>query len=252
MRRDRLIFIPTYNESANAKAMYEKLIELNLDADILFIDDNSPDGTGKILDDVAAGDDRVTVIHRKGKEGIGTAHIQGINWAYEHGYTVLMSLDCDFTHRPEYFPDFLALQDTCDLVMASRYMGLESLSEWNLYRKALTQIGHVLTKLVLRMDYDATTSFRLYRLDRIPQSIFDSVTSRGYAFFFESVYFMHLSGVRIREVPVVLPARALGNSKMGLDEIVASLKQLLTLYVRGSAVKRRVAKQQNRSVSMVP
>jgi hypothetical protein len=78
------------------------------------------------------------------------------------------------------------------------------------------------------------------------------VTSRGYAFFFESVYFMHLYGVRIREVPVVLPARALGDSKMGLDEIVASLKQLLTLYVRGSAVKRRVAKQQNRSVSMVP
>jgi dolichol-phosphate mannosyltransferase len=251
MRQNRLVFIPTYNESGNVRDMYEKLTSLNLDADLLFIDDASPDGTGRILDDIARQDSRVTVIHRKGKEGIGTAHLQGIAYAYDQGYTVLMSLDCDFTHRPEYLPDFLAMQDKCDLVIASRYLGNESLGEWNLYRKALTNIGHVLTKALLSMPYDATTSFRLYRLDRIPRSIFNHVTSRGYAFFFESTYFLHLHDVRIREIPVVLPARALGDSKMGVDEIIASLRQLMSLYFRGLRVKRQLPAQVKNSSSVV-
>jgi dolichol-phosphate mannosyltransferase len=162
--------------------------------------------------------------------GIGTAHLYGINWAYDRRYSVLMSFDCDFTHPPEYLPVFLEMGHTCDLVIGSRYLGQNGLSEWNAYRTALTRIGHFLTTHMLGMPYDATTSFRLYQLDRIPRSIFQRVVSTGYSFFFESTYLMYLHGVRIRETPVVLPARAQGSSKMGLIEIAKSIANLVRLF----------------------
>ena len=174
-----LIFVPTYNEAENVEALYARISKLKLPADILFLDDNSPDGTGGIINRIAAQDQRVQTLHRSGKLGIGSAHATGIRWAYEHDYTYLLTMDCDFTHSPDRIPDFLAELDKYDVIVGSRYLHADSLSTWNPWRKMLTRIGHLLTTTLLRMPYDATGAFRLYRLDRIPAGVFDLVSSYG-------------------------------------------------------------------------
>ena len=230
MINELLIFIPTYNERENVEGILEQLLGLGLAADILFVDDNSPDGTGELLDRLARGMPNVTVQHRAGKMGVGSAHAYGIQWAYERGYRLLLTMDCDFTHSPEYIRDFLAKADDADIVVGSRYLQDKSLSTWNAYRKLLTRIGHLLTAVFLRMPYDATGAFRLYRLDRLPKNFLDPVQSHSYSFFFESLYILHLNGFRIAEVPTHLPARVYGHSKMRLTDALNSVSHLVHIY----------------------
>ena len=147
-----------------------RLSALAIQTDYLFLDDNSPDGTGRVLDEIAAAQPRFHVIHRSGKLGIGSAHIDGINWAYEHGYDTLVTMDCDFTHPPEDIPRMLAaLVPGANLVVGSRYLQPNSLPDWKLLRRLLTKIGHLLTVTFLRMPYDATGAFRIYDLRTVPR-----------------------------------------------------------------------------------
>jgi dolichol-phosphate mannosyltransferase len=227
-----LVFIPTYNEAENVTRMCEQLLALGLDLDILFLDDNSPDGTGQILDGLVTQHPNVHVKHRPGKLGIGTAHFQGIQWAYDHGYATLITMDCDFTHPPGKIPMLLEHRDQYDVVVGSRYMQRQSLRGWNPMRKLLTWTGHGLTLSLLGMPYDATGAFRLYRLDRIPRYGFDVIQSRGYSFFFESLYVMFVNGVAIREIPIALPPRTYGHSKMSIREVIRSVKLLGTIYLQ--------------------
>ena len=237
MSKDLLIFIPTYNEHENVGRIIEQIEALNLDADLLFMDDNSPDGTGQLLDELATTRPRLTVMHRSGKLGIGSAHAEGINWAYMQGYRRLVTMDCDFTHSPEYILDFIQHSPENDVVIGSRYMLNNALGDWNLYRKVLTNLGHYLTRWFLGLPYDATGAFRLYRLDRIPRSFVDVVQSRGYSFFFESLFILHLNGFRIKELPIVLPARVYGHSKMRLRDALHSVSHLMHLFF-GKLVNR--------------
>ncbi len=230
--QDLLIFIPTYNEAENVEALFNQLRGLNLPGQILFLDDNSPDGTGRIIDRLAADNGNVHAIHRSGKQGIGSAHATGIRWAYEHGFKHLVTMDCDFTHSPDRIVDFLAYAETYDVVVGSRYMQEGSLRTWNLMRKMLTRIGHLLTTTFLRMPYDATGAFRLYRLDRIPAGVFDIVSSTSYSFFFESLYVLWLNGCRVKEIPLDLPARTYGHSKMVLKDALGSTWLLVYLFLK--------------------
>lgn len=230
MANDLLIFIPTYNEQENVEPLLDQILGLRLAADVLFIDDNSPDGTGELLDSLAARHANVFVLHRSGKLGIGSAHVEGIDWAYDHGYKRLVTMDCDFTHSPEYIRDFLAQAETADVVVGSRYLQEKSLETWNAYRRMLTRLGHLLTLFFLKMPYDATGAFRAYRLDRLPRYFLDPVQSKGYSFFFESLYILHLNGYRIAEVPTNLPARVYGHSKMRLNDMAHSVWQLAHTY----------------------
>jgi dolichol-phosphate mannosyltransferase len=230
--RKLLIFVATYNEAENVEALFRRIRGLNIDADVLFLDDNSPDGTGKIIDVLAAANSNVYAIHRSGKMGIGSAHLAGIAWAYEHKYQTLVTMDCDFTHAPERIVDFLAQADKYDIIVGSRYLQKDSLRNWNLLRKTLTRVGHWLTNALLRMPYDATGAFRLYRLDQIPAGIFDLVYSRSYSFFFESLYICWLNGARIREIPIELPARTYGHSKMAWRDVIRSTTLLAHLYIK--------------------
>jgi len=227
-----LIFVPTYNEAENVEVLFGQIRALGLNADILFLDDNSPDGTGQIIDRIAAENANVRTIHRTGKLGIGSAHVAGIRWAYEHGYKTLVTMDCDFTHSPDRIADFLAQAEGFDVVVGSRYMQKDSLQTWNLMRKTLTWVGHLLTTTLLRMPYDATGAFRLYRLDRIPAALFDLVESQSYSFFFESLYVLWLNGARVKEIPVELPARMYGHSKMRLKDVVRSTELLVYLFFK--------------------
>ena len=239
-RETPLLMVPTYNERDNVVTLCERFAALGLPMDILFIDDNSPDGTGAVLDELAARfSGTMTVLHRAGKLGIGTAHQTGIAWAYRHGYRVLITMDADFSHDPSYLPAFLAQADDVDGVVGSRHLQANSLHEWNLLRKALTKVGYLLTRLLLGMPYDATGAFRLYRLDRIQPALFELVGSQGYSFFFESLYQLHRHGYRIREIPIVLPARTYGESKMRLTDALHSARRLTEIMARRRAARAR-------------
>jgi dolichol-phosphate mannosyltransferase len=225
-----LIFIPTYNELENINGIIGQLLELNLKVEFLFVDDNSPDGTGEVLDDWSARNPAIHVLHRSGKLGIGTAHQEGIAWAYDRGIRNLITMDCDFTHSPDYIPRLLERAEEADIVVGSRYLQAGSLATWNKKRLFLTKLGHLLTHFFLDMPHDATGSFRLYRLDKIPLELFSLVKSPGYSFFFESLFIIKQNRFSIVEIPTHLPARTYGHSKMKISDAINSLKQLGNLF----------------------
>ena len=236
-----LIFIPTYNESGNVERMARELVALDLPADIVFLDDNSPDGTGAILDRLAATTSSVDVVHRQGKEGIGSAHQAGIARAYEGGYDILVTLDCDFTHDPGDIPKMLAALPGHDMVVGSRYMERGSLPGWNLMRRCLTMFGHFLTSTLLGLPQDASGAFRVYDLRRIDRRAFSLVGSRSYSFFFESLFVLHRNGCDIAEIPIVLPVRTYGSSKLTAGEAVRGGLYLLGLWLRAQVEPERFA-----------
>jgi dolichol-phosphate mannosyltransferase len=239
MSRKTLVFVPTYNESDNVENMVRQLLALGVDADLLFIDDGSPDGTGQILDRLAVEIPRLSVLHRSGKLGIGSAHLDGIRWAYDKGYECLVTLDCDFTHSPADVPRLISLMGSHDLVAGSRYLEANSLPGWNVVRRFLTSLGHFMTHQLLGIEFDATGALRAYDLRRIPRELFDLVRSRGYAFFFESMFLLVRNGFSVREFPIVLPARTYGHSKMTWSEASRSGRQLLSLWTRSMVSPER-------------
>jgi len=226
-----LILIPTLNERENVAQIVPQILGLGLDADLVFLDDDSPDGTGQLLDELAARHPRLSVIHRVGKSGIGSAHADGIRWAYDHGYERLLTMDCDFSHSPADIPRFLESSDRYDVTVGSRYMHRESLADWNLLRKFLTNFGHFLTRYLLRIEFDATGAFRLYNLARIPRQVFDLVHSHGYSFFFESLFVIDRNGFTILEIPILLPARTYGHSKMSFREAARSGRRVISMFL---------------------
>lgn len=230
-----LIFVPTYNEAENAERLCLELIALDLGADILFCDDASPDGTGEIVDRLASEFEQVRTMHRAGKLGIGSAHQDGIRYAYANGYETLVTMDCDFTHQPTDVERLLEVARSSGRAVAigSRYMERDSLPGWNLMRRSLTYLGHFLTTNLLRLPQDATGALRVYQLGAFPQELFDRVRSCGYSFFFESLFVLHRNGFVIEEMPIALPARTYGNSKMSWRETVRSASRLLKLYWAG-------------------
>lgn len=234
-----LVFIPTYNEKENAEKICSEIIGVGLDLDILFLDDNSSDGTGAIIDRLSKKYKNVTAIHRPGKLGIGSAHSDGIKWAYAHGYKTLITMDCDFAHSPSYLAGFIENSKNYDIVIGSRYIMKNSLKGWNLIRRFLTSTGHFLTKYCLGIEYDATGAFRLYRLDRIPVNTFDLVRSKGYSFFFESIYILNINGFSIKELPIILPPRTYGHSKMNYKEAIHSFNRLVRIYLGVSFNKKQ-------------
>lgn len=235
---DLLIFIPTYKERENVRLIVDGL-RYNLGSiPILFCDDNSPDGTYDVIMELARADGNIDVICRPGKLGIGSAHKDGIREAARRGYRRLLTLDCDLTHQPSDCARFVSCQ-TGDVVIGSRFADPISLADWNWIRKALTKGGHLATRVLLRMPYDATGALRLYHLDRLGVDWVDQVQSDGYAFFFESLMVLQASDATIEELPIRLPKRTYGNSKMSISELLKSITMLLRLAMRQREIERR-------------
>ena len=227
-----LIFIPTYNEADNVERLCRELSQLQLSADILFCDDNSPDGTGDIIDRLAREFPHVRAMHRVAKLGIGSAHRHGVHYAYEEAYETLVTMDCDFTHQPADVKRLLEVARSSGkpIVIGSRYKERDSLPGWNLMRRSLTHFGHLLTVNLLHLPHDATGALRVYQLKALPREIFHRVRSRGYSFFFESLFVLHRNGFAIEEMPIALPARTYGSSKMSFQETFRSVARLFKLY----------------------
>ena len=232
MRRHQLVFVPTYNEADNVERLCQELVELDLEADILFCDDSSPDGTGEIINRLAAVFPNVSAMHRPGKLGIGSAHQEGIRYAYARGYETLVTMDCDFTHRPADVKRLLeaAEESARPVAIGSRYLEQNSLPGWKAMRRGLTHLGHFLTVKLLHLPHDASGALRVYQLAAIPKELFEGVRSSGYAFFFESLFVLHRNGFAVHEMPIALPARTCGSSKMCLRETARSAVRLLMLY----------------------
>ncbi|MFE7799659.1 polyprenol monophosphomannose synthase [Nocardia sp. NPDC057440] len=234
-----LIMIPTYNERRNVGPLLDQILDQGTDFDVLFVDDNSPDGTGELLDDLAREHaPRINVLHRPGRKGVGSAHQDGIRWAYSEGYDNIITMDSDFAHPPAYLPALRAAAAGFDIVVGSRYLKEDSLADWTPFRKILTRVGHFLTTTLLRMPYDATGAFRFYRLGAVPVGAFDRVRSTGYSFFFESLYIMNANGFRIQQIPIHVLNRTAGASKMRTRDVATSVRFLLVLcaekYLRPS------------------
>jgi dolichol-phosphate mannosyltransferase len=228
-RAELLVGVPTYNEAGNVDTLAADLLALPASPDVLFIDDASPDGTGAVLDRLARGSDRLRVLHRPGRLGIGSAHQAAIGWAYDRGYRRLVTMDGDLTHPPSQIGRLMEAAGGFDLVVGSRYVQPGSMPGWSGFRRSQTIVAHGLTTRLLGLDHDATSSFRCYRLDRIPRERFEGIWSTGYSFFLESLCLLQWRGVRIGDVPVVLPPRRAGSSKMTVLDAAVSARTLLRL-----------------------
>jgi dolichol-phosphate mannosyltransferase len=224
--------IPTYNEAKNIERIYRALVSQGLDLDYLFVDDNSPDGTGAIIDRLAAENPRVHAIHRPGKLGVGSAHQKGIAWAYDRGYALLLTMDADFTHSPNKVKELLAVGEAGDVVIGTRFESPGGLAGWVWYRKLLTRGAHWITLLMLGMPYDASGAFRLYHLDRIPREIFLLVRDTGYSFFWESLYVLWMNGFSVHQIPIELPPRTYGTSKMRPRDVLRGIALLASTFGR--------------------
>ena len=216
-----LVVIPTYNERENLEsivlAIREQLPEVNL----LIIDDASPDGTGRIADELATRLGGIDVMHRAGKQGLGTAYIAGFRFALEHDFTCVFEMDADFSHDPRFLPPLLSAIQRYDMVIGSRYIPGGSTPDWKLARKLISGSGNIFARTVLSLPVrDCTAGFKCYRRSVLAAMDLDRINLQGYAFQIETVYQAYTAGFNIGEVPIVFPDRRLGHSKMS-RQIVA-------------------------------
>lgn len=240
MNNELLIFIPTYNESGNVIDLYHALKQYAPQAHILFLDDNSPDGTGALLDKLAEHDVLTKVIHRSGKLGIGSAHLQAFAYARNYNYRYLLTMDADFTHDPRFIPDVLAQKDKADVIIGSRHVQGGKLEGWPLYRQVVTHSAYAATTLLLGLKYDCTGAYRLYNVARLQPNLCDRIQSNGYSFFIESLYQLKKSGACIVEVPITALIRDRGISKISKREIIKAVIKIVALTKDRLLTKTRI------------
>jgi len=210
-----LVVIPTYNEKDNVRVIVDRVRRSAPAVDILVADDNSPDGTGQIADEIAAADDQVHVLHRPGKQGLGAAYIAGFAWARERGYDAVVEMDADGSHAPEELPKLLDAARDADVVIGSRWVPGGKVVNWPFYRLLISRGGSLYTRMALGLPVrDATAGYRVYRLPVLDKIEVDTVQSQGYCFQIDLGWRSYRSGFRIVEVPITFAERERGASKM--------------------------------------
>jgi len=212
---DTLIIIPTYNECENVRTIAEGVLKKSPEVDILFVDDNSPDGTGVIADEMAAADPRVKVLHRAEKKGLGRAYIAGFKWALERHYEFICEMDADFSHNPADIPKLRAAAQEAGLVLGSRYINGIRVINWPLSRLLLSRGAGIYVKLITGMPFtDPTGGFKCFRRCVLEAIHLDEIVSNGYSFQVEMTHTAWRIGCPIVEVPIVFEERHNGTSKM--------------------------------------
>jgi dolichol-phosphate mannosyltransferase len=230
------IVIPTYNEADNLQALIEALWRLSIpDLKLLIVDDNSPDGTGEIADSLASSyPDRLFVLHREGKLGLGSAYIQGFTTALAAGAEAIGQMDADFSHSPTYLPEFLTKLNSCDAVIGSRYIPGGSLDErWGIGRVFLSWFGNFYARSILRLPIrDTTGGFRVWKAQTLASMPLDRIRSSGYVFQVEMAYTAHRLGFRLHESPIHFEDRRIGQSKMSFRiQVEAAIRVWLLPYL---------------------
>jgi dolichol-phosphate mannosyltransferase len=229
-----LIIIPTYNEIENLPPLLEATFSFAPDTDILIVDDNSPDGTGKLADQLHEEDPRIHVLHRAGKLGLGTAYIAGFKYAVAHGYDAAFEMDADFSHDPRYLPAFRKAIENADLVIGSRYIKDGGTPNWSPVRRMISGCGNIFARFMLGIPvHDCTAGFRCYRREVLETIDLDTIQSQGYAFQVELAYRVMSQGFKIVEIPIIFMDRRVGKSKMSRRIIVEAFTYVLrTRFVK--------------------
>jgi len=225
------VVLPTYDEAENLRPISGAILAALPGARLLVVDDDSPDGTGAIADELAAVDDRVSVRHRAAKEGLGKAYIDGFAVALDAGARYLVQMDADWSHAPDYLPSLMApLMDGADLVIGSRYTRGGGVKDWGIMRRLVSRGGSLFARAVLRLGpNDLTGGFKAWRRETLEALDWDRVHSGGYVFQIETTYLATRAGARVREVPIVFKDREVGTSKMSKSIIGEALVVVLQL-----------------------
>lgn len=224
------VVIPTYNERENIGLLIEEILALGIDIQIIVVDDNSPDGTGELLDAIAARQPSLHVIHRPGKLGLGTAHIAGFRRALELDVDVILSMDADFSHHPRYIPALIAAAQEKDIVIGSRYVAGGGSVDCGFNRTLLSRGANAFARLVLGLQaHDCTAGFRCYRRYVLENAPLDQIFSNGYSFLIEMLYRCQRLGYSVGETPIIFENRQRGSSKISKTEIIRATYTVLRL-----------------------
>ena len=244
-----LVVIPTYDEKDNVRPIAEAVLtNLPATGELLFVDDNSPDGTGKIIDEMCAANPRVHVLHRPGKQGLGRAYVSGFQWGLDNGYDLIFEMDADFSHDPADLPRFLEEAEHTDLVVGSRYSGGIRVMNWPLSRLLISTFAGVFVRFVTGMPIiDPTGGYKCFHREVLEAIGLDNVTSNGYAFQIEMSHRAWMKGFSIKEIPIVFLDRRAGYSKLNRSIAVESFCKVWSLFFscgmrRSPKVKTREAR----------
>jgi len=219
--------VPTYDEADNLAWLVGRILASVPHADVLVVDDSSPDGTGAIADRMAAQEPRIQVLHRPTKEGLGKAYLAGFRWALARDYDVIGEIDADGSHQPEQLPSLLAALEDADLVIGSRWVAGGSVTNWAFTRELLSRGGNLYTRLLLGIHVrDATAGYRLFRRTTLEKIDLDDVSSYGYVFQADLAFRTLRAGLRVVEVPIEFVERVRGDSKMTRDVATESLRRI--------------------------
>jgi dolichol-phosphate mannosyltransferase len=228
-----LVSLATYNEAGNIATLIAEIHKFVPQADILVIDDNSPDGTWKIVEELGANDSRVKLLRRPGKLGLGTAILTAMHYAMDHGYDYLQNMDADFSHPPRYLPGILAGMSRYDVMIGSRYVAGGSTENWPLLRKIISRSVNTLVRFLFRMPVkDASGAYRCYRVSKLREVKLDRVRSRGYSFQQEVLFRCHKAGCKLGEYPIIFENRRAGASKVNGKEALRSIGMILWIGLR--------------------
>ncbi|MFD1829350.1 polyprenol monophosphomannose synthase [Streptomyces desertarenae] len=219
-----LVIIPTYNEVDNIRPVVSRVRATVPEAHVLVADDNSPDGTGKVADEIAYEDDHVHVLHREGKEGLGAAYLAGFRWGIDNGYDVLVEMDADGSHQPEELPRLLTALKGADLVLGSRWVPGGRVVNWPKSREFISRGGSTYSRMLLGMPLrDITGGYRAFRRETLQGLGMDDVASQGYCFQVDLAHRAVRAGYHVVEVPITFVERERGDSKMSRDILVEAL-----------------------------
>lgn len=232
--KEALIVIPTYNEAENIESLIRTIMALPSSFHLLVVDDNSPDGTGAIADQLAQELPLVHVLHRPRKQGLGTAYIAGFRWALTQGnYEYILEMDCDFSHQPRYLPTFLEMIKDADLVIGSRYVPGGGTVNWGPLRKLISAGGNLFARAMLGLKTrDCTGGFRCYRREMIERIPWEEIAVHGYGFQIGAVYYVERLGGRVAEFPIVFEERRAGQSKMNTAIVTEAFSFVLRLALK--------------------
>jgi len=234
-----LVVLPTYNEAENVLTLTKEVLAQWPGIDVLVVDDNSPDGTGDLVERAGEAESRLGLLRRPSKLGLGTAHLAGFRHGIEHGYDLILTMDCDHSHNPRYIPAMLTKMADYDVVIGSRYVPGGGIDNWPIHRRALSAFANFYARTLLRISVrDCTAGFRCYRREVLEKVDPFQVRASGYSFLEEMAWRVDRFGYRIGEIPIVFEQRMAGASKIDSSEIYRAAWHVLSTAFRRSPARR--------------
>jgi dolichol-phosphate mannosyltransferase len=228
-----IVAVATYNEIENLPSLTDAIVKELPDADILVIDDNSPDGTGRWCDDQAANNRRLHCLHRPVKQGLGSATLAGARWALDHNFELFITMDADWSHDPRHLPELVHAAENADVAIGSRYCSGGAIDRWPLSRRIMSRTMNKLSRTVLRLPvHDSSGAFRAYRASALRAIDVSKIQAAGYSYLEEILWHLRRAGATFAEVPITFHERRAGRSKINLGEALSKITTLARLAVK--------------------